>query len=205
MSTIEVWAEVAARRRELADRVESLEPNSWDAESWCEGWRVRDVLGHLVHLAEATQVSMARDIARAGGRPDRALSRIAHQLGDSPVAELADRLRAAAGGRFHVFGTPASVALGEVVVHSADALRPVGAELEAPVADAVAVLGLYRRIGRVAFHSAPVRGRRLVATDANWNSGKGPEVRGRATDLLLLLANRRQVVPLLEGPGLVGL
>ena len=55
------------------------------------------------------------------------------------------------------------------------------------------------------FHAAPARGRRLVATDADWARGQGPEVKGRAIDLLLLLANRRQVVPLLEGPGTTGL
>ncbi|MEY2474061.1 MAG: hypothetical protein QOK28_3390 [Actinomycetota bacterium] len=133
MRTTDVWAQVAAQRRELADRVESLEPSQWDAESWCTGWRVRDVLGHLVHLAEATQVSITRDVVRAGGRPGRALSKIARRLGERPVPGLADRLRAAAGGRFHVLGTPAVVALGEVVVHGADALRSVGSELDVPL------------------------------------------------------------------------
>lgn len=202
MGAAEIWVEVAARRCELADRVQSLELSQLDAESWCSGWRVRDVLGHLVHLAEATQSSMARDILRGGGRPNRALAREARRLGDSPVSGLADRLRAAADGRFHAVGTPATVALGEVLVHGCDALRPVGSEIDVPAADAVAVLGVYRRIGRLAFHGAPGRGRRLVATDVDWATGRGPEVRGRAIDLLLLLANRRQARSTLEGPGL---
>lgn len=35
----------------------------------------------------------------------------------------------------------------------------------------------------------------------DWRSGVGPEVRGKAIDLLLLVANRRQVVDQLDGPG----
>jgi len=54
-------------------------------------------------------------------------------------------------------------------------------------------------------HSAPQEGRCLVATDLDWTKGSGPEVRGKAMDLMLLVANRLQVLPCLEGPGLDGL
>ena len=54
-------------------------------------------------------------------------------------------------------------------------------------------------------HAEPQRGRRLVATDLDWTKGSGPEVRGKAIDLVLLVSNRRQVLPCLEGPGLAGL
>jgi hypothetical protein len=42
----------------------------------------------------------------------------------------------------------------------------------------------------------------LVATDLDWSKGNGSEIRGRSIDLVLFVANRRQVLPLLEGPGL---
>jgi hypothetical protein len=44
-----------------------------------------------------------------------------------------------------------------------------------------------------------------VATDVDWSTGRGPEVRGKAIDVLLLLANRRQVTTTLTGPGLSAL
>ena len=44
-----------------------------------------------------------------------------------------------------------------------------------------------------------------MANDANWAVGSGPEVTGRAVDLLLLLANRAQAVAYLSGPGLSAL
>lgn len=91
--------------------------------------------------------------------------------------------------------------LGELLVHGRDALDPFGhARLDDPE-DALAVLDTCRRVGRLAFHAHSTRGVRLRATDVKWSSGAGPEVRGRAIDLLLLLANRRDVPASLDGPG----
>jgi uncharacterized protein (TIGR03083 family) len=201
-TSADIWPDVARLRHEVADRIENLPEEQWGANSWCSGWRVRDVLGHLVHMAEATRWSVVRDALRNGVLPDRFLGRIACQLGAKPVPSLARRLRDAAGGRYHAVGTPPAVALGEVIVHAADALRPLGLALD-PTSETVApVLDVYRRLGRLPFHGAPHRGVRLVASDLDWARGGGPEVRGRAVDLLLLMANRRQVLPLLSGPGL---
>ena len=201
MPAVDVWASVAARRVELADRIDTLDPDELDADSWCAGWRVRDVVGHLVQLAEATQRSMAMVLVRNGLPLDRGLAAAARRIGDRPADELAARLRRSSGGRFHVIGLPPAVALGEVLVHSEDALRPLGRPLDIGPDEAAAVLDVYRRIGRLAFHQTIPKAT-MVATDVAWTAGRGPEIRGRALDLLLLLANRRQVVGDLTGPGL---
>jgi uncharacterized protein (TIGR03083 family) len=193
-------------RCDLADRIESLTPAQWDSDSWCQGWRVRDVLGHLVHMAEATNVSMFALVSRNPIRPDRALDREARRLGDLPVPQLAGRLRAAADSRSHGTGSRAFAGLGDVLVHGADILRPLGQEFEASPLEVVPILNVYSGLfGRLAFHATPARGRRLAATDADWAKGKGDQINGRAIDLMLLLANRRQVKPWLEGPGVTGL
>jgi uncharacterized protein (TIGR03083 family) len=194
-----VWREVRRLRLELADTVEQLEPQQWEVASWCAGWRVRDVVGHLVHLAESSQRSMLRDVIASWQRPDRALDRIARRLGDEPVPDLAARLRTAASGRFRVPGFPPAVALGEVIVHSGDALRPLGREVGVAANEVVPVLDVYWRMGRFAFHAQPHRGRHLSATDAPWSRGRGPSLSGRSVDLLMLLANRPQVMSTLEG------
>ena len=95
--------------------------------------------------------------------------------------------------------------LADVLVHSADAFRPVGLDVDAPAADAKPALDALWARGRVIVHAVPHRARRLVATDLDWSMGNGPEIRGKAIDLLLLIANRRQVLPWLAGPGLDGL
>jgi uncharacterized protein (TIGR03083 family) len=191
----ELRAAVWHARRELADRIEALPPQCWDSASWCQGWRIRDVLGHLVWLAEATPFSIWVLLpVRGAGRADRALDRIARRLGREPVPELAERLRTAS------IGNPSLRGLGDVVVHAADALRPMGRAFEVSPLEIVPILDVYNGLfGRMAFHATPAKGRRLAATDADWARGRGPEVRGRAIDLLLLLANRRQVISPLGG------
>lgn len=191
-------------RRQFADRIESLDESAWNTPSWCQGWRVRDVLAHLVWGAEATYLSMTRDLLRSRLRPDQTVTEAARRLGDVPVAALAGRLRAATGG-IRLPGFPVAIGLGDVLVHTADAFRPLGMDVDAPPADALPVLDAYWERGRTIFHAAPQRGRRLVATDIEWQRGGGPEVRGKVMDLLLLVANRPQVLSCLDGPGLAGL
>ena len=52
MDTSECWALVAAQRRDLADAVADLPGTTWDTPSLRAGWRVRDVVAHLVGNAE---------------------------------------------------------------------------------------------------------------------------------------------------------
>ena len=68
--------------------IAALSPDRWDIRSWCASWRVRDVLGHLVSMAEATRLSMFWQIIRNPSRPDRAVDRMARALGGQPVPEF---------------------------------------------------------------------------------------------------------------------
>ncbi len=197
-----VWTRVAEYRCRLADALETLTPQQLASPSWCTGWRIRDVLGHLVHIAEASQLSMIRDVIHHPLGPDRALDLIARQLGEEPVPTLAQRLRNARHGRFHLLGFPPSVELGDVIVHGNDTLRALGLEFSVHPDEAVLVLKAYRRVSGLAFHARPHRRVRLAAADAQWSCGNDPEVSGRAVDILMLVANRRQVVESLSGPGL---
>jgi uncharacterized protein (TIGR03083 family) len=208
---IDIWERIRSNRLVLADRLGTLSDTEASSPSWCAGWRVRDVLGHLVHLAEATGASMLGDGLRAG-TPNRTLDKAARRLGERPVPELCDRLRRAADGRFRLPSAPIAVALGEVVVHGNDALRPIGSAFHPGPDDLRAVLDAYGRIARLTFRTtAPILGGRgalprirrvrLVATDLDWSVGRGVEVQGKAVDLALLLANRPQVIPSLLGEG----
>ena len=204
-AAVDTSGEIRRLRLEMAAGIAALPPDRWDIPSWCAGWRVRDVLGHLVSMAEARPLPMIRQFLRNPVRPDRAVDRMARGLGAEPVPELAERLRRAADRHFHMIGLPPELGLGDLLVHSADALRPAGMMPEPPLADVLVVMDTYRKWGRRVVHAAPDRGVSLVATDADWRSGDGPEVRGRAIDLLLLVANRRQVVDRLHGPGVARL
>jgi uncharacterized protein (TIGR03083 family) len=201
----EIRNEISRLRRHFADRIESLDETAWNSPSWCEGWRMRDVLSHLVQNAERTYRSLTLDLIRGGFRPDPSMDKAAKRLGEVPVPELADRLRVAAERELRLPGSSEAMGLADVLVHCADAFRPVGLDADLPPADAPPALDALWGAGRVVVHAAPQRGRRLVATDLDWSRGSGPEVRGKGMDLLLLVANRRQVLPCLDGPGLAGL
>jgi uncharacterized protein (TIGR03083 family) len=199
----DVWRRVAEERVMLADELGGLAPADWDRASRCRGWRVRDVVGHVVYLAEARYGGWALDTVRYGRGvlANRALDVIARRLGSEDPHALLDRLRAAAGGHFRAPGAPPAAALGEVVVHGEDVRRPLG--LPTPGRDPdglVPLLRLYRRVGWF-FTRAGSRGLRLVATDTDWAAGSGPELRGPALELLLAMAGRAPSDDRLAGDG----
>lgn len=199
-----VWRWIAEERAALATALEALPPEAWDEPSQCGGWKVRDVVGHLVSLAEATRWSVTVDMARQLRLPDEALSRIAKREGRADPADLVARLRAAARGRFVVFTQPPAVSLGEVIVHGIDALRPVGGDEPAVEGDRTReVAGAYRNVGFVFAAGRVTRKIRFEATDAGWAVGPddGPVAQGAATDVLLALAGRDEGRQALGGPG----
>jgi len=205
VETAEVPREVARLRHQFADRILALDEQAWDEPSWCSGWQVRDVLAHLVRNAESTSWSLMSDLLRGGFRPDHSLNKAAKRLRGVQVRELAERLRRAADERLRSGGSSKPFGMGDVVVHSADAFRPLGQDVDVAPDVAASVLDAYWDKARMVVHAAPHRGHHLVATDFDWSRGSGTEIRGRTIDLVLLVANRRQVLPLLEGPGLEAL
>jgi uncharacterized protein (TIGR03083 family) len=203
----DVWAQVAAERVGLADELDGLAPAEWEVPSRCAGWRVRDVAGHLVHLAEGSYARFPREMARHGRGvfPNRTLDGMARETARAEPADLTARLRAAAAGRFRAPGAPPSAALAEVIVHGEDIRRPLGRPApDRRPDDLVPLLDVYRRVGRY-FTRSGTRGLRLVATDAAWDVGSGPEVRGPALSLLLAMAGRPPAPGELDGPGVEAL
>ena len=47
-----------AERTDLADLLETLTPEQWEAPSLCKGWRVRDVVAHVMSFDEVGLVGM---------------------------------------------------------------------------------------------------------------------------------------------------
>ena len=126
VGTVDIWQETVRLRQQFAERIESLDETAWNSASWCEGWFVRDVLGHLVQNVERTYTSLTLDLLRGGFGPDRAMGKAAKRLRSSSVPELAERLRLAAERHLHLPGSTEAMGLADVLVHSADAFRPVG-------------------------------------------------------------------------------
>jgi len=202
---MDVWAAVADERVTLAGLLEGVEPEAWETPSRCEGWSVKDVVAHLVFLAEGTVSSVLLTSMRTHPLPSRATAEVARRLAVSASPdELVDRLRKAADGRFVVPGLPPAVALGEVLVHRADVAAAAGLPAHDADERLAAVLGAEQRLWWAFGVSRRVRGVRFEPTDGDWSVGPevGPAVIGPGEDLLLV-ATGRQVDPgLVSGPGL---
>jgi len=200
-ATLRTW--VAEARVDLADRLAVLPDEAWDADSLCAGWRVRDVVGHLVHLAETSRAAMVGEALRlAPATAATTLTRLAQRTAEADPQDLVRRLREAGSGGFTPPGAGPVAALGETLTHGSDALRPVGGTPR-PADDRTRVVAeAYRRWGFV-FGSRPAAKVRFTADDAGWSVGPeaGPVAHGPGEAVLLALAGRPEGVADLTGPG----
>jgi uncharacterized protein (TIGR03083 family) len=197
------WEIVTGLRRSVADQLETLSAADWDAPSLCEGWRVRDVAGHLSMVPTVTTVELLAAMPRGGFNLHRVNTLLARRYGSLEPAAIVARIREHALDRTTAKALNTADSLFDLVVHGQDMFRPLGQRFEVP-AD-VAVAGL----DRVWAMGWPFRARRrwghltLTATDGAWTVGTGPEVRGSAVTLLLLLTGRTEAaVGGLSGAGL---
>jgi uncharacterized protein (TIGR03083 family) len=184
------WLTVAGLRRRIADELESLSPDEWDAPSLCAGWRVRDVAGHLSLVPTVTLREMLAVAPRCAFDPNRINTALAVRYGSQEPSTVVARIREHADNRTTARGLDTANSLFDLVVHSQDVAVPLGRRLEVPPETSVAGL---QRVWEMGW---PFRARRrfghvaLTATDADWSAGQGPEVRGPALALLLLLTGR---------------
>lgn len=187
-------------RTEMADFLASLRLEQWDQPSLCLGWCIRDVAAHTVSYEEHGLADLIKRLARARFRPGR--------LNDVGLAEYAARDPQALVAFLRKHLTPSGatarfggrVGLVDAMIHHQDMRRPLGMRRQIPAERLLCAL-------RFAVTAPPLRGFwnargvRLVATDLDWSRGKGPEARGPAEAVLMVLAGRRGVARELTGPG----
>ena len=85
-----------------------------------------------------------------------------------------------------------------------DIRRPIGRPRPIPAERITAVLDFAKTAPPLKSRKR-LRGLTLTATDLEWSTGNGPEVRGPAEALLIALAGRRGVTAELSGPGVATL
>lgn len=197
---MDAMAMAAAERAEMADFLESLSAEQWEASSLCAGWRVRDVAAHVVSYEERSRTEVLRLFARAGFRPARFNTEAMVDNQHRPPAELVAFLRAHLEPRGTTAARGGGVGLVDSLIHHQDMRRPLGMERDIPAQRLRYALPF-------AVTAPPLggwwhgRGVRLVATDVDWVRGKGPEARGTGEAVLMVLAGRRGVASELAGPG----
>jgi uncharacterized protein (TIGR03083 family) len=200
MTTRDIWQYIGSERSALADTWESLTPEQWSAPSWCEGWSVQDVAGHLVASAEQTPANFFKEFASAGFKFNEFAERGAKRCAAAGPEELVRRMRARTSTRNHPPG-PVSAMLGEVVVHGDDMRRPLGLSHHTPEGALAIVADSWKRTNILIGTKKRIEGLRLKATDATWSYGDGPEVGGPFQSLVLAMTGRKQALGDLSGDG----
>ena len=189
-----------AEREDLAEFLAGLEPEQWDAPSLCEGWRVRDVVAHIVSYDRLGAAGLAKRFAQGLFLLNRTNQLGVDEMQSATPAELVAVLRqhTKPRGAMNVFG--GRVALVDGMVHHQDIRRPLGLPRQIPRERLEKALpfAMIAPPLKVGWH---VRGVRLVATDLDWSAGRGPEARGPGEALLMSIAGRRGVAQELDGPG----
>ena len=188
MNTDGIWRCVETERAGLADLLENLDADQWNAPSLCDGWRVRDVAAHLTH----SHMSPARAIVEAAKSGFRFDSMI-HRLGvEDPRSqtEIAAALRSMVGSRKKVPGTSVQQPLIELLVHGQDITVPLGIDRPMPVDAAVEAANRLSGMKFPLNALARLDGIRVVATDADFAAGEGREVRAPIRDIVMVLAGR---------------
>jgi uncharacterized protein (TIGR03083 family) len=196
-----------AHREGFIETLEALAPGEWLTPSLCAEWRVVDVAAHLAWAPALGMGAGAVAMARHGFSMNRMIARSAIGWSSRGREAILGQLRDNARTGARPIGMPPVAALADAVVHGLDVRRPLGLpglvppEALAPLADFT--LGTPWPLNTVVGGSARrrVAGVRLVATDVAWSHGEGPEVRGSAEALILVLFGRRPGLGELGGPG----
>ncbi|WP_227982937.1 maleylpyruvate isomerase family mycothiol-dependent enzyme [Nocardia spumae] len=181
-------------RTDLIALLHELSEAEWEAASLCEGWRVRDVVGHLLY-DEISPLGYARIAVSRRLATDRINADLVERTRRLSTAQLLQRFENS-GQR--ITRLLPHVGLADMLVHHQDIRRPLGRARTIPASRSTAVLD----------HPDPfasprryTRGLRFAATDLDWSSGAGPEVRGPAEALILAVVGRPIALDELTGDG----
>jgi uncharacterized protein (TIGR03083 family) len=202
----DLYEAVAVQRRQLADALDGLTNEQWDTPSLCGGWRVRNVVAHLLSGPEVKILTFLGVMARNRFDFHKSNDQLATSDTRSP-GELTAALRANAGSRFHPPGFGPEAPLTDITVHSGDILLPLGLPHEVPADNAQVALSLLSspRGERGFGKKGRLEGFSYRTTDVDWTHGSGPVVEGPAEPMIMAMGGRMVGFDALEGDGVASL
>jgi len=190
-----------AERSDFLRLVEDLAPAQWEAPTLCGSWRVRDVVAHVLSYEDLSPTATAALFLRGRLNFARVNDLALRPFGAATPQELGDRLREHQRPRGLTSALGGRIALADGMIHQQDIRRPLQLPRAIPQPRVLRSLQIALRAPTL-----PSRRRaahvRLVATDVDWSHGSGPEVRGAAEALLMLVAGRPAAASDCSGPGL---
>ncbi|NIJ11582.1 uncharacterized protein (TIGR03083 family) [Saccharomonospora amisosensis] len=190
-----------AERRDLADFLESLNPDQWQTRSLCPEWSVHQVVAHLISYDELGRLGLLARFGKGWLGPGDVNAVGVREYATRTPEELVALIRRYARPRGLTAGFGGAIALTDGLIHHQDIRRPLDAPRQIPADRLVAALRMALRSPRLPARRN-VRGLRLVAGDIEWSHGTGPEVTGPAEAVLLAISGRPAALADLKGPGL---
>lgn len=195
---------------ELADLAAQLGPDDWDHPSLCEGWRVRDVIGHMCVGHTEPLGSILLQVAKHRFDIDAGSAVASRAYADDHTpSELATTFSGIAAdhtrkGISRVI--PYKAGFTDHFVHHQDIRRPLGQPREIPEDRLLAALdSLPESLGGSMPARKRLKGLKVTATDVGWTHGEGPEVRGPGEAIVLAALGREVALADLEGDGVAPL
>ncbi|MFC9659006.1 maleylpyruvate isomerase family mycothiol-dependent enzyme [Nocardia sp. NPDC127606] len=186
-----IWQAVADERATLVELLRDLPESAWDTASLCEGWRIRDVVAHLVLATRVTVAALLVNLIRARGNTDRLIHDTAVRHADrTPTAELLAELRATIDSRVIPIGTTPIDRLMDLLVHGQDIAVPLGIERVMPTTTAQLSLDRVWTMGAPFHAQSRLAGYSLRTTDTSWAVGTGTPITGTAAELLMVVTGR---------------
>ena len=201
---MDTWQLIETERTRLADTLAELGDADWSTASLCAGWTTKDALAHIVSTAEITQGKFFGGMARSGFNFNKMVANDIRRTGSDSPRQLIARLRAAAGGHNHPPGPVASMLM-EAVVHGEDIAFALGKKIDHSEQGLVAAADFAKSAQPLVGCRKRIAGLTLRATDYDWSTGEGPEVRGPLVALLLAMSGRKAALDQLEGEGVATL
>ena len=198
------WPLIRGERVALIADLETISDAQWATPSLCSSWTVRDVLAHMTTTAKMTPGRFVGRFVGTGFQFNAMNEKgVKEELGATPADTLAgfkaqlDRTTAPPG--------PIDAMVAEVVIHGEDIRRPLGIT-RSYQPEALTLVGDFVIRGNLLLGGKRrATGLTLVATDADWTRGAGPEVKGPLASMILALTGRRAGLADLTGDGLATL
>jgi uncharacterized protein (TIGR03083 family) len=201
MTKDEMFDAITAQRVRLADQFDGFTDDQWNSLSLCEGWRVRDVVGHLLSILEVPLGKFLFNIAKARSF-DRYSDQVARKIGTRSSQALVAAFRGKADTRFSPPIVGPIAPLTDIYVHTRDIERPLGLPSQLHAAVLPTILNyVCGGKARGFVPSSRTAGLRFEATDLDWSIGSGPVVSGTGEAIMMAATARRVALADLTGAG----
>ncbi|MGH3954265.1 MAG: maleylpyruvate isomerase family mycothiol-dependent enzyme [Mycobacterium sp.] len=197
MSRTDTYAMVQQEKRDLAALLRTLSPQDWDAPSLCAGWRVRDVLAHLLYDGTSLPKYLY-EVVRVGGSADKLnqlyIDRARGWSTDTLLTAFESTIERSYSAKIQP-----KLVLADLLIHQQDIRRPLNHPRQVPDGTLRTVLDNPDPF----IHSKRrLIGLRWTATDMEWTYGDGPEIRGPAEAIVMAVGGRPSALAELSGSGM---